>query len=51
MDSGRSGLLRCLDLVSELGFDQAADVDDGAGEGEQRERRAFGAVVAQPESL
>ena len=40
-----------LDLVSELGLDQSAGVDDGAGEGEQRERCAFGAVVAQAESL
>lgn len=40
-----------LDLVSEPGLDQAADVDHGAGEGQQRERRAFGAVVAQSESL
>jgi hypothetical protein len=28
-------------------LDQSADVDDGAADGERRERRAFGALVAQ----
>lgn len=36
-----AGIVPALDLVSELGLDQAADVDHGAGQGEQRERRAF----------